>query len=275
MRILIVGLGVIGGSYAMGLSKNHTIYGVDTDPITIENALKKGYISEGSSDANLYLDKVDLVILAIYPFMILPFIKNHKFKNGTIITDVAGVKESFIYSINEILPPNVEFIGTHPMAGKEKRGFEFADNNVFKNANFLITPLNNKDETIELIKGLANELGFKRITIMTPHYHDQVIAFTSQLTHAIAVALVNSDNDVNTPLFTGDSYRDLTRIAKINENLWSELFLENKANLLEKIDVFSESLKEIKEALIHNDKDKLEDLFVTSTKKRMIFDEKN
>lgn len=275
MNILIVGLGVIGGSYAMGLSKNHTVYGVDKDLDTIKLALEKGYIYDGSDNPSDFINDAELIILAIYPKMIKQFIKENSFKDGTIITDVAGVKESFIYEISQILPKGVEFLGTHPMAGKEKRGFNYADCNVFRGANFLITPMNNKESTIELMRGLAYELGFKRVTIMTPHYHDQVIAFTSQLTHAIAVSLVNSDNDENTPYFTGDSYRDLTRIAKINEDLWSELFLENKANLLEKIECFEDSLHQLKEALIHDDGDKLRELFISSTKKRGVFDEKN
>ena len=161
------------------------------------------------------------------------------------------------------------------MAGREKRGFDFADPNVFKGANFLITPIDNKEETIELIKDLAVSLGFKRITIMTPKYHDEVIAFTSQLTHAIAVSLVNSDNDPNTKFFTGDSYRDLTRIAQINENLWSELFLENKNNLLDKINQFEQSLEKLKKAIIDEDKDELCNLFIKSTIKRGEFNEKN
>lgn len=275
MKILIIGLGVIGGSYAMGLSKNHTVYGVDTNQKTIDDAKRLGYIVDGDTTPERFLPDCEFVVLAIYPSMILPFIKNHQFKPHTIITDVAGVKESFIYSISECLPNDVEFIGSHPMAGKEKRGFDYADNKVFQGANFLITPCNNSEYAISVLKSIATELGFKRITVMTPHYHDQMIAFTSQLTHAIAVSLVNSDNDPNTPYYTGDSYRDLTRIAQINEDLWSELFLENKANLLEKIETFEDSLNDVKEALIHNDQERLKELFISSTKKRVVFNEKN
>ena len=275
MKVLIVGLGVIGGSYAMGLKEKHEVYGIDKNIDTINKAKDQGYIIDGGDDPAKFLPFIDLVFLAIYPKMIIDFIKENRFKDGTIITDVAGVKESFIYKINEILPENVEFIGTHPMAGREKRGFDFADPNVFKGANFLITPIDNKEETIELIKDLAVSLGFKRITIMTPKYHDEVIAFTSQLTHAIAVSLVNSDNDPNTKFFTGDSYRDLTRIAQINENLWSELFLENKNNLLDKINQFEQSLEKLKKAIIDEDKDELCNLFIKSTIKRGEFNEKN
>ncbi len=275
MKILIVGLGVIGGSYAIGLSKKHTVYGVDNNEETIIEAKEKGCIVEGGQDASCFIPLVDLIILAIYPSEIIPFIKNNEFKKGQIITDVAGVKDSFIYKISEYLPEGVEFVGTHPMAGKEKRGFSYADSNVFKNANFLITPLDCSENTIEIIKGIATDLEFKRISVMSPKRHDLMIAFTSQLTHAIAVSLVNTDDDIETPLYTGDSYRDLTRIAQINENLWSELFLENKDNLLLMIQNFENQLDIMKNAIKNKDKNKLEELFIASTIKRSRFNEKN
>lgn len=275
MKILVVGLGVIGGSYCLGLSKKHEVYGVDNNQETLDLALQKGCIERGETDASKLIPLVDLIVLAIYPSMIVPFIQNHTFKENQIITDVAGVKGSFIGQVKKVLPKNVEFVGTHPMAGKEKKGFCFADPNVFQNANFIITPIDNDGSAIEKVKTLASDLGFKKITVINPFHHDKMIAYTSQLTHAIAVSLVNSDKDNDTPLYTGDSYRDLTRIAKINEKLWSELFLENKDNLLEMIENFEVELNKVKKAIKDNDKEALEKMFIESTKRRGMFDEKN
>lgn len=269
MKILIVGLGLIGASYAMGLSNKHTVYGVDKNPLTIKKALSKGIIIDGDTDEKRFIPLVDLIILAIYPNDILDFLKTNEFLEGQIITDVTGVKCNFINNLPDI---KAEFIGSHPMAGKEKSGIDFADNNIFKGANFLITKKNNNTvKAVNVLEDIANDLGFKNIKILTPEYHDEVIAFTSQLTHAIAVSLVNSDIDPETPYHTGDSYRDLTRIAAINENLWQELFFANKDNLLKMIDRFSVELNNIKNALINDDKDKLKELFISSTNKRKRF----
>lgn len=178
--------------------------------------------------------------------------------------------------MNEInsLPLKADFIFGHPMAGREKVGLQFADKNIFKNANYILTPQpKNKTENVKLLKELIYQMGFRNVTEITASEHDEIISFTSQLTHAIAVALVNSDNEkYNTNLFIGDSYRDLTRIAKINSKLWSELFLENKDNLIEKIETFQNKLNDIKEALINNDSNKLIHEFKESTKRREAID---
>jgi prephenate dehydrogenase len=156
------------------------------------------------------------------------------------------------------------------MAGREKTGVRFAEASIFKGANYILTPIDrNKKENIEMLKGLIEDMGFKSVNCLKPEEHDEIISFTSQLTHAIAVALVNSDNEkFDTNCFIGDSYRDLTRIAKINSKLWTELFLENKYNLINKIDAFQNTLNEIKEALINEDVDCLERNFRKSTERR-------
>ena len=276
MNILIVGLGVIGGSYAKGL-KNHYVYGADINPNTLEKAKMEGFIKDGG-DVMDFIHLADVVVLSIYPKTVIDFIKKYRneFKNNAIVTDVTGVKGHFIYEAQNLLPDYVEFVGAHPMAGKEKRGIEYADPNVFLNANFLITKTDkNTEKGIDIVRCLAMELGFGKISIVTPEYHDRVIAFTSQLTHAIAVSLVNSDTDPNTPENTGDSYRDLTRIAKINEDLWSELFLENKKNLLLEMDKFLGEFMNIRSMVQNDDQKGLIEAFKNSTKKRMMFDERN
>ena len=271
MKILIVGLGLMGGAYALRLKKKgHTVYGIDLNENAIKFAIENDYIDEGSCDAKDYIEKSDLIILCIYPQAIINFIKNnnHLFHEGQVITDICGVKESFAEEASKLIT-NAAYCSHHPMAGKERVGVEHSHLCRFDDANYLVTPSSNSSESsIKLIENLGHELGFNKISVISTKRHDSVVGFTSQLTHAIAVSLVNSDRDSDTKNFIGDSYRDLTRIAMINESLWSELFLENKDNLLKHIISFEIELNEIKKALLNNDKNRLEELFRSSTKVR-------
>lgn len=278
MNICIIGLGLIGGTYALALKDNrkvNKITAIDLCKETLEKAVSRGIIAEGSVEGSVLLKEADLVIISLYPTLITGFVKDNldNFKEGSIITDAAGVKKGIMDEINS-MPLKADFIFGHPMAGREKVGLDFADKNIFKNANYILTPQEkNKSENLNILKELIFSMGFKNVTEITANDHDEIISFTSQLTHAIAVALVNSDNQkFNTNLFVGDSYRDLTRIAKINSKLWSELFLENKSNLIEKIDAFQYKLDEIKKALIENDSSKLQEEFKESTKRRESID---
>ena len=274
MRIVIVGLGVMGGGYAMALKEaGYTeVYGIDKSKETLKKAKALGIIKEGYEDEQEIVQKADLIVLAIYPNLVKDFIINNKehFKDGAVITDVTGIKQLFINEIIEILPENIDFVFAHPMAGREKKGIDYATNTVFKGANFLITVIDrNKDENLDLIENLAYKMGFKHVKRICPKYHDEMIAFTSQLPHALAVALINSDVEGrNTGEFIGDSYRDLTRIANINESLWSQLFLGNKENLLEAINNFEKELDKIKLSLESDDKENLEQLFIKSSIRR-------
>lgn len=271
MKVLIVGLGLIGGSYAKGLKKaGYEIYGVDIHHETIEYAIRNEIIDYGSINPMDYIPLVDIIILALYPTKIIPFLKEYasSFLSSQVITDVCGTKSSFLYEA-VLLCNGAEYISHHPMAGKEKIGIEYADEKIFSGANFLITPIEqNTKAAISIIKQLGVDLGFGRFFEMTPSHHDQMIAFTSQLTHAIAVSLVNSDHQLDTKNYIGDSYRDLTRIAMINEKLWSQLFLENKDYLIAKIEDFEVELNLLKNALYKEDAYQLEELFINSTKKR-------
>lgn len=269
MNICIVGLGIIGASYAIGLmKKGHKVYGIDKDSKTIDYALKHNYIVDGYTDDFKILSKCDLIILAIYPQSIINFLNenNSYFHSGQIITDVCGIKSSFIKKAT-ILAKDAYYLSHHPMAGKEKIGIEYADSNIFKGANFLITPIDDfvNEAAVKCLNKIALDLEFGKVSVVDYKKHDKMIAFTSQLTHAIAVSLVNSDSDSDTINFIGDSYRDLTRIAMINEKLWAELFLENKEALLNHISNFEKQLDILKSSLINNDKDKLNELFKNST----------
>lgn len=274
MRILIVGLGVIGGGYAMALKKaGYTeIYGIDKNIDTLKKAEKLGVIKKGYIDEGEIIQDADIIVLAVYPNLVKDFIVRNisKFKNNAIITDVTGIKQLFIDDVISILPNNIDFVFAHPMAGREKKGIDYATSEVFKGANFIITVTEkNKDENIRLIEELAYKMGFKNIKRVSPKVHDEIIAFTSQLPHALAVALINSDIEGrDTGQFIGDSYRDLTRIANINESLWSQLFLGNKKNLLKAIYNFQEELYKIKNYIENENKEKLEELFIEASLRR-------
>ena len=176
----------------------------------------------------------------------------------------------FIDEVLSILPENIDFVFGHPMAGREKKGIEYASDEVFKGANYLITITEkNKESNIEIIEKIVYDLGFSHIKVITPKYHDEMIGFTSQLPHALAVALINSDEEGrDTGSFIGDSYRDLTRIANINEGLWSQLFLGNKNNLLKSMKAFEVEFNKILKCIEDEDKEALEKLFIKSSKRR-------
>ena len=271
MIITVVGLGVVGGSFVKALKGlGHQVYGIDIDENTLQKAKDEGYIIEGYQDGKEIILQTDLKIICLYPSLVLDFIKNNKFKKGSIITDAVGVKSYFLQEAMNIIDPDVEFVSGHPMAGREKRGFEYASKEVFKNANYILIehPANSK-ESIVFMEKFVGTLGFKSVKIMSPQAHDEIISFTSQLPHAIAVALINSDNEkYDTGKYIGDSYRDLTRIANINEDLWSELFFRNSENLLNSIVTFEAQLALIKKALLENDEQLLKKLFIESSYRR-------
>ena len=274
MKIFIVGLGVIGGGYAMALKEAgyNEVYGIDTNEETLKKAKEMKIIKEGFTREDEIISEMNLIILAIYPNLVKDFIvKNkNKFKENALITDVTGIKQLFINDIVEILPQNIDFVFAHPMAGRENKGIDYATNKVFQGANFLIVETKkNKEENIRKIENLAKEMGFKHIKRTTPAFHDEMIAFTSQLPHVLAVALTNSDiENRNTGEFIGDSYRDLTRIANMNEKLWSLLFLGNKKNLLEAMNNFEAEFDKIKKCIEENDEKNLQKLFIKSTIRR-------
>lgn len=274
MKIVVVGLGVIGGSFIMALREAgyKDVYGIDINEESLKKAKERQLIKEGYTSGNSIIKEADLVIISLYPRLVKQFILDNKynFKDGAIITDATGVKKFFIEDILNILPKNIDFIFGHPMAGREKKGIDFASSQVFKGANYILTPVSrNKPENLDLVEDLVYKLGFKRVKRITPEYHDEMIGFVSQLPHAIAVGLINSDVEGReTGSFIGDSYRDLTRIANINEELWSELFLENKYNLLKSIENFEMELDKIKNAIKQDDTNTLKELFIKSTKRR-------
>lgn len=279
MKILIVGLGLIGGSYAMALKKKgYYVSAITRSQSTIDYALDKGIIDKGSAEVTPSLVKeADVVVFALYPNVFIKWIEENQsyFKSGAIITDVTGVKCGVVYKIQEILRNDVEFISAHPMAGKEVYGIKNADDAIFRQANYIVVPTErNTKGAIEFCESLGAELGFRKISILSPKEHDKMIAFLSQLTHCIAVALMNASDNPRLSDYTGDSFRDLTRIAKINENMWSELFLLNKDALLDEIDAFMLKMTTLRNFLAEGNAEGMKEMMRTSTTRREQFDKK-
>lgn len=277
--ITIVGLGVVGGSYAIALSKKgYTVYGVNRSSQSINDAIACGAIKDGGNTPEKFFPLSDVIIIALYPNQIVNYLEQYGkyIKKDCLISDVAGIKSLFVDDINKRVPDGCEFLFCHPMAGREKRGFKYADDKVLQGANFLIVSTNNTTQSaIDRMSVIVKDIGFGRIRITDVETHDKVIAYTSQLPHAIAVALINSDDeDSDTASYIGDSYRDLTRIANINEDLWSELFLGNKENLISTITCFETQLASIKQALLDNDAQTLKSAFIKSSERRLALEKK-
>ncbi len=278
-KILIVGLGLIGGSYAKALTKRgFRVAAITKDQSSINYAIGNGFIETGSTTVDPTLvQEADLIVFALYPQVFIDWIKEyqHLFSPHTILTDVTGVKCSVVYEIQDILRPDVEFIAAHPMAGKEVYGVQNSDEKIFEKANYIVTPTDkNTAEGIAFCEQLGWALGFANVSRLSPEEHDDMIGFLSQLTHCIAVSLMNCNDTEGLEAYTGDSFRDLTRIARINEDMWSELFLRNKEMLLKHMDAFSASFTQLRNMLENEDADGLREVMRTSTARRALFDKK-
>lgn len=276
-KILIVGLGLIGGSYAQALSCNgYEVGAIDCNAESVDFALQKGWINSGRSDIDGgYIGSFDLIVFALYPHIFIDWIKqNQKFiRSGALLTDVTGVKCSVVYEVQGILRDDIEFIGAHPMAGREVSGVKNSKKEIFNDANYIVTPTtSNTPEAIAACKALGEALGFKTISTLSPEKHDETVGFLSHLTHCIAVALMISKESEHMCEYTGDSFRDLTRIAKINDEMWSELFLLNKKELLAQTELFETALDRIKESIKNDDTAALRDMMRLSTRRREYFD---
>lgn len=276
-NILIVGLGVVGGGYASALSeKGYKVSCITKEQADVEYALQRKMIDYGTTEPDPELiGKADLVVFALYPTVFIEWIEeNQKYlRTGTLITDVTGVKGSVVERVQSMLRADVEFISAHPMAGRERSGVQYSDPAVFKGANYIITPTErNTEEAIETCRELGEELGFARISILTPEEHDKMIAFLSQLTHCIAVTLMTCNESEGLEKYTGDSFRDLTRIAKINDAMWSELFLMNRDALLCEMDAFIGEFEKLRGMIVDGDRDGMRRMMQRSTERRSLFD---
>ena len=278
-RILIVGLGLLGGSYARILKRfGFHVSAITKEQSSIDYALKEGLIDEGSTELDeRIIGEAEIVIFALYPHVFVEWIEQNQklLKSGALITDVTGVKCSVVYKIQEMLRSDVEFIAAHPMAGREVSGVENSTDKMFAGANYIVTPTDkNTPEAISTCMELGRLLGFSNVTTLSPEEHDEMIGFLSQLTHCIAITLMTCNDKEDMEKFTGDSFRDLTRIARINDIMWSELFIENKAALLEQMNLFINKFNELKAMLENEDVESMRKLMRHSTERRALFDKK-
>ncbi len=277
MNILIVGLGLLGGSYAMSLTRQgYHVKAITRSHASVEYAIDEGLVEYATNEVEAQLvGEADLVVFALYPHVFKQWVAEYQkyFKSGAVITDVTGVKSCIVYDIQSMLRDDVEFIAAHPMAGREKSGVQNSDDSIFKGANYVVVPTDkNTQGAIELCKSIGEVLGFARISELSPEEHDKIIAFVSQLTHCIAIALMTCQTTPHLEEYTGDSFRDLTRIARLNDDMWSELFLLNKDALISEMELFEGELDKLKTLLIEDDREGLREMMRYSTARRAVFD---
>lgn len=279
-KILIVGLGLLGGCYAMALKKQgFSVFAITLSQEDVDYALENGIIDKGTTKVDEeIIAEADIIVFALYPNVFKKWIEEnaHLIKSGTVITDVTGVKECIVYDIQSRLPKGVEFISAHPMAGREVGGVQNSDDKIFKNANYIVVPTeSNTQNAVELCKSLGETLGFAKISVLSPEEHDKMIAFLSQLTHCIAVSLMCANDNEDLVKYTGDSFRDLTRIANINDEMWSELFLLNRDALLSEMDAYRETFDKLYATIKNGNREEMRDMMRTSSVRRRKFDKKN
>ncbi|MGN0642845.1 MAG: prephenate dehydrogenase [Huintestinicola sp.] len=262
MRIVSVGLGLIGGSLCKAIKKhtNHTVGGIDINPKTIEMALSQNAIDYEAKDVS----EADLTIISLFPPAIIQYTKENadKFKKGSIVIDTCGIKQAIVDEVTPVLAERgVTFIGAHPMAGREFSGFEYSLDNLFDSASFIITPTESTPrEELNLIEDFAYSIHFKKVVMASPEEHDHIIAFTSQLAHVVSNAYIKSPTHQKQLGFSAGSFQDLTRVAKLNEDMWTPLFIMNKNALCFEIDYIMDRLAEYRRAIMEEDSEELRKL---------------
>lgn len=274
MKIAIIGLGLIGGSMARRLRGFHgcEIAAYNRTRESLDLALSDGVIDIACDTPGDAMSDADIIIMCLYPQLNIDFVRDNlgSIKNGAVITDVSGVKVFIIREMKKILPDTVDFIGGHPMAGREVGGYKSSTDTLFDNAPYIITPdKSNKPENVQLIRDMAKYIGCRTVVTTTPDEHDSIIAYTSQLMHIVAVALCANPLLERSGSFAGGSLQDCTRIAVINETMWSELFIENKEHLAERITEFQNCLENIKTAVLNEDREELEKIMKFATKQKL------
>lgn len=269
MNILIVGLGLIGASFAKAIKKNtdHYVLGWNRTESVSKRAIDDGVIDETGELSEL-IPKADVTIINFYPDAIVPFIKEHKneFKKNSIVTDSCGIKTKICRELeNEDF--DFFFIGAHPMAGREVSGYDNSLADLYNNASFICTPYDSTPRyATDALVGLAQNIGFARIVVTTPEHHDEMIAFTSQIAHVLACSYVLSPLAPQHPGYSAGSYRDVSRVARINADMWTQLFIDNGEPLVREIDDLVSNLMKFKYAIVNKDANQLHDLMEKGNK---------
>ena len=263
LKIAVAGLGLIGGSLAKALKKytGCKVTGFDRDSKVLKAALESGAIDGAGNDESLRV--ADVLYLCLYPQGDIDFINGHlsSVKKKCIVTDTCGIKSSIFPALSRAAEENgFTYVGGHPMAGKEKSGFAASDAELFKGASYILVPGNAPKSAVGLLKDIALSIGFGGTVETTPGEHDRMIAFTSQLPHVLACAYVMSPQCPKHKGFSAGSYHDVSRVARINEDMWTELFIDNKKALVEELDTLTGSIAEIRDAVAGGDAQKLREL---------------
>ena len=266
LTFAIVGLGLIGGSYAKALRnlKVRKILGMDISHGIARACLNANMIDEIVEADGSNLKEADVIICSVYPEAIVSFVQQNvqNFAEGMLMTDATGVKGAMPHEIQALLPEGCEFISGHPMAGRQGSGLGMSDAAIFNNSNYIIVPTEkNTPEAVSWLEEFAKALGCARSVKVSMEDHDKIIAYTSDLPHITAVALVNSASyNENTQYFIAGGFRDATRVADINPDLWSDLFLSNRANVIAEIENYQNQLERWKKAIENNDRETLKEI---------------
>ncbi|MDR0935374.1 MAG: prephenate dehydrogenase [Oscillospiraceae bacterium] len=261
MKIAIAGLGLIGGSFAKALAARtrHNVFGFDASAEICRKALESGQIESATLDA---FSEADIVLVALYPSAAAEFLKANagRFKKGAVVIDLCGVKRYVVAAVSGLFP-DCTFIGGHPMAGRELSGFNASIANLYDGASMILTP----DDSVspEILKTCENfflSLGFSKITLTTPEHHDEMIAFTSQMAHIVSSAYAQNPIVYNFDGFSAGSFADMTRVAKLNEDMWTELFMLNRDYLTEQLDVLTGNLERFRKHISEGNEAELKDM---------------
>lgn len=269
MNILICGLGLIGASLAKTLKKNtnHTVLGWNRTESVTEKALRDGVIDK-TGDIDSLMSEADITFVNFYPEAIVPFILEHKnsFKKDSVVTDSCGIKTKICRAM-EKEKLDFYFIGAHPMAGREVGGYDNSLDTLYDNASFIVTPVDGTPRNkIDALVGLAQGMGFARTVVTTPEHHDEMIAFTSQIAHVLACSYVLSPLAPSHAGYSAGSYRDVSRVARINADMWADLFIDNKEALVKEIDDLVSNLMQFKYNIVNEDAPALKDLMNRANK---------
>lgn len=269
MNILICGLGLIGASLAKTLKKNtnHTVLGWNRTESVTEKALRDGVIDK-MGDIDSLMAEADITFVNFYPEAIVPFILEHKnsFKKDSVVTDSCGIKTKICRAM-EKEKLDFYFIGAHPMAGREVGGYDNSLDNLYDNASFIVTPVDGTPRNkVDALVGLAESMGFARTVVTTPEHHDEMIAFTSQIAHVLACSYVLSPLAPSHAGYSAGSYRDVSRVARINADMWADLFIDNKEALVKEIDDLVSNLMQFKYNIVNEDSPALKDLMNRANK---------
>ena len=278
LTFAVVGLGLIGGSYAKALRnlKVRKILGMDISHGIARACLNANMIDEVVEADGRNLEEADVVICSVYPEAIVDFVRNNvqNFAEGMLLTDATGVKGTMPREIQALLPEGCEFISGHPMAGRQGSGLGMSDAAIFHNSNYIIVPTEkNSPEAIHWLEEFAKAIGCARSVKVSMEDHDKIIAYTSDLPHITAVALVNSASyNENTQYFIAGGFRDATRVADINPDLWSDLFLSNQENVIAEIENYQNQLERWKKAIVEKDREALKDIMrEAGPRRRMLY----